>query len=80
MINFKSSPKLVLSYDRLMSNPSPYSVATDRFLRLVEEGRTTDIRLGALYCAVVFSVLITAPLPRIDIYMYTRFYRLRLPM
>lgn len=77
MINFKSSPKLVLSYDRLMSNPSPNSDDTDRFLLLVEEERTTDIRLGALYCAVVFTVLKTAPLPRIDIYMYTRFYKLR---
>lgn len=74
MINFNSSPKLVLSYDRLMSNPSPNSDEPERFLLLVEEGRTTDIRLGALYCAVVFSVLITAPLPRIDIYMCTRFY------
>lgn len=74
MINFNSSPKFVLSYDKLMSNSSPNSDDTDRFLLLVEEGRTTDIRLGALYCAVVFSVLITAPLPRIDIYMYTKFY------
>lgn len=80
MINFNSSPKFVLSYDKLMSNSSPNSDDTDRFLLLVEEGRTTDIRLGALYCAVVFSVFITAPLPWIDIYMYTRIYKLRLPM
>lgn len=67
-----------------MSNPSPMaysrSVDTARILLLAQEGRTTDIRLGALYCAVVFSVFITAPLPWIDIYMYTRIYKLRLPM
>lgn len=50
-----------------MLKPIPYSDDMDRFLFRAETGRTTDIRLGALYSAVVFTVLVILPLPKIDI-------------
>lgn len=74
MINFNFFLKFVLLYDKLMLNFSFNFDDMDCFFFLVEEGRIIDIRLGVLYCVVVFFVLIIVFLFRIDIYMYLKFY------
>lgn len=74
MINFNFFLKWVLLYDRLMLNFSFNFDDIDCFFFLVEDGRIIDIRLGVLYCVVVFFVLIIVFLFRVDIYNCIRFY------